>query len=130
MIVVDASALLEVLLLTPAARHVGSRLFRPGETLHAPHLIDVEVAQAIRRYCLTEKLDPALGQASLEDLASFHLIRYPHTLFLSRIWQLRANVTAYDAAYVSLAEALDAPLITRDAVLARSSGHRARIVLV
>jgi predicted nucleic acid-binding protein len=129
-IVVDASALLEVLLLTPAARRVGLRLFAAGETLHVPHLLDVEVAQGIRRYWLTEKLDLARCHAALRDLASFDLIRYPHTLFLSRIWQLRSNVTAYDAAYVSLAEALDAPLITRDAALARSSGHRARIELV
>jgi predicted nucleic acid-binding protein len=129
-IVVDASALLEVLLLTPAARRVGSRLFASAETLHVPHLLDVEVAQAVRRYWLTEKLDPARCHAALRDLADFDLIRYPHTLFLSRIWQLRSNLTAYDAAYVSLAEALDAPLITRDAALARSSGHRARIELV
>ncbi len=98
--------------------------------MHVPHLLDVEVAQGIRRYWLTEKLDLARCHAALQDLASFDLIRYPHTLFLSRIWQLRSNVTAYDAAYVSLAEALDAPLITRDAALARSSGHRARIELV
>ena len=130
MIVVDASAMLEILLLTPAARRVGSRLFAHGETLHVPHLIDVEVAQAIRRYCLTEKLDAARGQAALEDFASFPLIRYPHTPFLPRIWRLRPNLTAYDASYVALAEALDAPLITRDAALARSSGHRARIEMV
>lgn len=127
MIVVDASAILEVLLLTPAARRVGSRLFADGETLHAPHLVDIEVAQGIRRYCLTEKLDAARGQAALQDFASFAFIRYPHTMFLTRIWQLRANLTAYDAAYVALAEGLGAPLITRDAALARAPGHRARI---
>ena len=130
MIVVDASAMLEILLLTPAARRVGARLFAPGETLHVPHLLDIEVAQGIRRYCLTEKLDAVRGQAALQDFAAFPLIRYPHTPFLPRIWQLRTNITAYDAAYVALAEALDAPLITRDAALARSSGHRARIEAV
>ena len=130
MIVVDASAMLEVLLLTPAARRVGSRLFEHGETLHVPHLLDLEVAQGIRRYCLTEKLDAARGQAALQDFAGFAFIRYPHTMFLTRIWQLRTNLTAYDAAYVALAEALDAPLITRDGALARSSGHRARIEVV
>lgn len=130
MIVVDASAILEVLLLTPAARRVGARLFADGETLHAPHLLDVEVAQGIRRYCRTEKLEAARGQAALQDFASFPLVRYPHTMFLARIWQLRANLTAYDAAYVALAEALDAPLITRDAALVRAPGHRARIEVV
>lgn len=130
MIVVDASAVLEVLLLTPAARRVGSRIFADGETLHAPHLLDVEVAQGIRRYCRTEKLDAARGQAALQDFAGFPFVRYPHTMFLTRIWQLRANLTAYDAAYVALAEALDAPLITRDAALARAPGHRARIEVV
>ena len=126
MIVVDASAILEVLLLTPAARRVGSRLFADGETLHAPHLLDIEVAQGICRYCLSEKLDAARGQAAVQDFASFALIRYPHTMFLTRIWQLRANLTAYDA----LAEGLGAPLITRDAALARAPGHRARIEVV
>ncbi|HVP47415.1 MAG TPA: type II toxin-antitoxin system VapC family toxin [Bryobacteraceae bacterium] len=130
MIVVDASAVLEILLLTPTARRVGARLFRHGETLHAPHLLDVEVAQAVRRYTLTEKLDAARGQAALDDFASFPLIRYPHTLFLPRIWQLRANLSAYDAAYVALAEALGATLITRDGALARSPGHHAHIEMV
>jgi predicted nucleic acid-binding protein len=129
-IVVDASAMLEILLLTPAARRVGARLFVHGETLHAPYLLDIEVAQGIRRYCLTEKLDAARGQAALQDFAGFAFIRHPHTPFLPRIWELRMNLTAYDAAYVALAEALEAPLITRDAALGRSSGHRARIEVV
>jgi predicted nucleic acid-binding protein len=98
--------------------------------LHAPHLIDVEVAQALRRYSLAEKLHPARGLTALEDFAGFRLIRYPHTLFLPRIWELRRNVTAYDAAYLALAEALDAPLLTRDAALAHSSGHHARIEMI
>ena len=130
MIVVDASVIIEVLLLTPAAGRIGTRLFAPGETLHAPHLIDVEVAQALRRYSLGDKLDPARAQTALEDFAAFRMIRYPHTFFLSRIWQLRLNVTAYDAVYLALAERLKAPLLTRDAALTRSSGHRAQIELI
>lgn len=129
MIVVDASAVLEVLLNTRVGARLADRLFAPGETLHAPHLIDVEVAQVLRRYSRTRELDDARGQDALEDLADLPLTRYPHGLLLPRIWDLRDNVTAYDAAYVALAEALDAPLVTRDAALASSRAHRARIEL-
>lgn len=127
MIVVDASALLETLLRTPAAEAVDARLFAAGETLHAPHLIDVEVAQVIRRYAAAGEIDAARGRAALVDLHDLSLRRYPHTVFLPRIWELRNNFTAYDAAYVALAEALDAPLLTRDRRLAGASGHQARI---
>ncbi len=130
MIVVDASAALEVLLRTPAAAAVEGRLFDPDETLHAPHLIDVEVAQVLRRYVATGQIDPERCRAALADLADFSLRRYPHDFLLPRIWELRDNLTAYDAAYVALAEALDAPLITRDRRLAAAPGHDARVELV
>lgn len=130
MIVVDASALLEVLLRTPMAPAVEARLFVPGRTLHAPHLLDVEVAQVIRRYAAGGDVDQERGRASLVDLADFPLHRYPHDFLLPRIWGLRNNLTAYDAVYVALAEALDAPLLTRDRRLAASAGHRARIDLL
>ena len=127
MIVVDASALLEVLLNTSDAGPVGDRLFGPGDSLHAPHLIDLEVAQVLRRYTLSGSMDPHRGRQSLEDFADIPLHRYPHDLFLPRVWDLRNNLTAYDAAYVALAEALDAPLVTRDEALARAGGHHARV---
>lgn len=130
MIVVDASAVLEVLLRTPAGPGVAERLFAEDETLHAPHLLDVEVAQVLRRYSLAGELDSARGLQALEDLADFPLTRYPHDLFLPRIWELRHNLTAYDAAYVALAEALAAPLLTRDAALDSAAGHHARIELI
>ena len=114
MIVVDASALLEALLRTPAAEAVGRRLFAPRQTLHAPHLIDVEVAQVVRRYAMAGEIDEGRGRAALEDLADLPLRRYPHDFLLSRVWDLRNDLTAYDAVYVALAEALDAPLLTRD----------------
>jgi predicted nucleic acid-binding protein len=101
MMVVDASALLEVLLNTPAAVRFANRLFAPNETLHAPHLIDLEIAQVLRRYTLMGQLDAARGLQALEDLADFPLVRYPHEPFLPRIWQLRNDLTAYDAAYVA-----------------------------
>ncbi|MFQ5914889.1 MAG: type II toxin-antitoxin system VapC family toxin [Nitrospinota bacterium] len=100
MIVVDASAVLEVLLNISAAARLGQRLFAPGETLHAPHLLDLEVVQVLRRYAASGDLEHARGLQALEDLADFPVTRYPHDLFLPRIWELRHNVTAYDAAYL------------------------------
>ncbi len=129
MIVVDASALIEVLLRTPAAKAVEDRLFAPQQTLHAPHLIDLEVAQVIRRLAMHREIAAKRGRDVLSDLADFPLWRYPHDSLLARIWDLRGNLTAYDAAYVALAEALDAPLLTRDKRLASAAGHRARIEL-
>ena len=130
MIVVDASALLEVLLNTPAGTLVAQRLFAEDETLHAPHLLDIEVAQVLRRYALAGDLDPTRGLQALEDLADLPLTRYPHDLFLPRIWELRHNVTAYDAAYIALAETLAATLLTRDAGLASAARRYAQIELI
>ena len=126
MIVVDASAILEILLNTTAAIRVADRLFAAGETLHAPHVLDLEVAQVLRRYAAAGALTERRGHEALTDFADLPLDRYAHHLFLDRIWELRHNLTAYDAAYVALAEALAAPLVTRDAALARA-GHRARV---
>jgi len=128
-IVVDASALLEVLLRTSAAKAGEDRLFAPHQTLHAPHLLDVEIAQVVRRYAAKGEIGAERGRAALADLADFPLRRYPHDFLLPRIWDLRNTLTAYDAAYVALAEALDAPLLTRDRRLAGTAGHHARIEL-
>ncbi len=130
MIVVDASALLEALLRTPAAEAVERRLFDSRQTLHAPHLLDVEVAQVVRRYAAAGEIDHERGRAALADLADFPLRRYPHGVLLPRVWELRNNLTAYDAVYVALAEALDASLLTRDQRLAAAAGHYARVELV
>ncbi len=130
MIVVDASALLEALLRTPAAEVVERRLFDSRETLHAPYLLDVEVAQVVRRYARQGDIDADRGQAVLADLADLPLQRYPHAFLLPRVWELRNNLTAYDAVYVALAEALGAPLLTRDKRLAAAAGHHARVELV
>ena len=130
MIVFDASVAIEVLLNTSAGIQIAERFFDPDETIHAPHLLDIEVAQVLRRYARTGELDTARGLQALQDLIDFPLTRYPHDLFLVRIWELRHNVTAYDAAYIALAEALGALLLTRDAALASAPGNRARIELI
>jgi predicted nucleic acid-binding protein len=130
MIVVDASAVIEALLRTPVAAAVERRLFAPSQTLHVPHLLDVEVAQVVRRYAANGEIDAGRGRTALADLADFPLHRYPHDFLLQRVWDLRNNLTAYDAIYVALAEALEAPLLTRDKRLVASTGHRARIELV
>jgi predicted nucleic acid-binding protein len=129
-IVVDASAILEVLLGTPAGLRVMERLFAPAETLHAPHLLDLEVVQVLRRYTFAGELSSTRGLEALEDLAELPITRYPHDLLLPRIWELRRNLTAYDAAYVALAEALAAPLVTRDAALASPRLHQAKVELL
>lgn len=126
MIVVDASALLEVLLQTGAAAAVEARLFG-GDTLHAPHLLDLEVTQVLRRYERAGELSSRRAREALEDLAAFRIERYPHHLFLERVWSLRTNATAYDACYLALAEALDAPLLTMDRRLAGVPGHGATV---
>ena len=130
MIVVDASALLETLLRTPAAKAVEDRMFEPRQTLHAPHLLDVEIAQVVRRYALHGEINAERGSMALADLTDFPVRRYPHDFLLPRVWELRNNLSAYDAVYVALAEALDAPLITRDQRLAATAGHHARIEVV
>lgn len=130
MIVLDASAVIELLLGMGVSAKVAARLARPGETLHAPHLIDVEVAHVLRRLQLGGELTEERGRQALEDLADLDVERYAHTDFLPRVWEVRRNATAYDAVYLALAEALRAPLITLDEKLANSAGHRARVELV
>lgn len=130
MIVIDASVMVELLLQTPAAARLEERLLQPVETLHAPHVLDLEVAQVLRRYASRDELPPTRGAQAIELLLRFPITRYPHEALLHRIWRLRENLTAYDAAYVALAEALGAPFVTRDARLARAKGHHAQIEAV
>lgn len=130
MIVADASVVLEVLLRTRVAPQIEERIFSPGETLHAPHILDLEVAQVLRRYCVSGAMKTERGLEALVDLADLPMTRYPHDIFLPRIWELRHNMTAYDAVYVVLAETLSASLLTRDTRLASASGHEAAIVLL
>ena len=97
---------------------IEERILSPFENLCAPHLLDLEIAQVLRRYCASGDMSPERGQNALDDLKDMPITRYPHDIFLSRIWDRRNNITAYDAAYVALAEALPAPLFTCDKRLA------------
>lgn len=131
MIVMDASATVELLLNTRLGRCVSSRLeVGPEVALHAPGLIFVEVAQVMRRFARSGIIDDLRGAMVLLDLRQLGLQICDHDVLLDRIWQLRENLTAYDAAYVALAEALGAVLLTTDAKLARAGGHRAEIEVV
>ena len=130
MIVLDASVLVELLLGTERGHAIAKRISEPTLGLHVPHLADVEVAQALRRYVRDGDLDPGIAAAALEDLGALDLERHGHEAFLPRVWALRQNMTAYDAVYVALAEALDTILLTCDGRLARAPGMDGRVDLV
>ena len=129
MIVLDASAAVEWLLQTPVGRRIEIRIYSRNETLHAPHLLDLEVAQVFRRLVRQGTVSVSRADEALQDLLDLRLNRYPHSLLLSQIWQLRHNFSAYDAAYLVLAESLGAPLITCDGNLASAGAQIASIEL-
>ena len=126
MIVVDASAAVVLLLGTALGSAVAERIFDPAESLHAPELLDLEIARVLRRYERARIIDAARAEAALRDLADLPIERYSHRLLLPRAWELRVNLTIYDAVYIALAELLDAPLLTGDGALALAP-HRARV---
>jgi len=129
MIVLDASATVDWLLQTPAGRRIEQRIYSTTQSLHAPHLLDLEVTQVLRRLVQAGTVSANRADQAVEDLLDLRLARYPHFVLLPRIWQLRHSFSAYDAAYVGLAEKLGAPLITRDGRLAAAPGHAAVIEL-
>ena len=130
MIVLDASAAVAVLLnLGAGAPRIRERMDRADDGVHVPHVFEVEVMNVLRRYALGHGLSERRSAELLEDLTTMRLTRYPHTALLSRVWELRENLTAYDAAYVALAETLEAPLITRDERVSRAPGIRAVVEL-
>jgi predicted nucleic acid-binding protein len=128
-IVLDASAALDWLLQTAAGQRIEKRIFTRNESLHAPHLLDLEVGQVLRRLVREAAISAERADQAIEDLLDLRVTRYPHYVLLPRIWQLRHNLWAYDAAYVVLAEELGATLITRDTRLASASGRGARVEL-
>jgi len=127
MIVLDASAAVDWLLRTPAGERIEQRIYAHEETLHSVHLLDVEFAQVLRRLVRQEIVNPGRAEQAIEDLLALRITRHAPALLLRRMWRLRQNLTAYDAAYVALAEELRAPLITRDQRLAAAPGHSAAV---
>jgi predicted nucleic acid-binding protein len=123
MLVIDASAATELLLARPAAEAVAAHISKRGLDLHAPHLIDVEIASAVRGLVASGDARPQRGDEAIADLLDLPLARYPHDILLPRIWELRENFSSYDAAYLALAETLTedgVPLLTTDGRLARA----------
>lgn len=130
MIVVDASAAVEMIVRGPASQRVTDRILDTDVSLHAPCLIDLEVAQVLRRYVRGGEITRRRAENALDWFLNLPINRHPHSPFMRRVWQLRDNLTAYDAAYISLSEALGAPLVTLDARLARTGGHSAVVELI
>lgn len=126
MIVVDTSALIDAVLARPIKPRLLARLSDDGD-LHAPHLIDAEVLHALRRLALTGAVTEDRLADARTDIADVTLTRYPLGPLADRVWQLRHQLTAYDATFIALAEALEVPLVTCDRRLARAGEHRARI---
>ena len=127
MIVLDASAAVDWLLRTPAGMRIEQRIYARQDSLHTVHLLDVEFAHVLRRLVHDGKLAPKRAQESIEDMSVLRITRYSPALLLQRIWQLRQNLSAYDAAYVALAEKLQSPLITRDRRIPGAAGHKATV---
>lgn len=130
MIVVDASAVLMVLLNPQGGGQLERYLKSGGPSLAAPHLIDLEVAQVLRRLIRNKAMTSERSQQALRDWQEMRMTRFAHHPLMKRIFELRDNATAYDAAYLALAEALDAPLLTHDAKFKTVPGHKAQIVLI
>lgn len=130
MIVLDASAVLELLLGTPSGIEVRTRIADAATALHVPHLLDVEVAQVLRRYVREAQLRPAEAAEAIRDLRDLDLTRHAHEPLLDRIWDLRDSFSAHDAVYVALAEVLDASLVTSDRRLAHAPGLKKRAILI
>lgn len=126
----DASALIELLTRTERGRRVEARVLRPSDSVHAPALIDLEVAQVLRRYVLSGQVPEHWARMALDIATAFPMTRYLHEPLIKRVWDLKDNVTAYDAAYVALGEALRAPLVTCDARLARVAGFTTPVELI
>jgi predicted nucleic acid-binding protein len=125
MIVLDASIVVDLLINGARAASLRQDLARHNEPLIVPHLLDVEVASALRKLAAARHIDSHRSEELLRDLAFLPAERYPHTPLLERIWELRHNFTAYDAVYIALAEETHSVLYTTDEKLTK--GHHARV---
>jgi predicted nucleic acid-binding protein len=130
LIVIDASGVILLISGGAPAERVSDRIRRSGETLHAPQLLSLEVLNAIRRAAAAGRVPPDTARAMVEDFRDLRCATYPHEPLLPRVWELRENLTAYDAAYVALAEALEAPLVTLDRAIADAPGIEATVELL
>lgn len=128
MLVVDTSAVLEALAARDPAPGLLERLAGDGD-LHGPHLVDTELLHALRRMTRVGAISAERAADTRADFAELRLVRYPHRPLSDRVWELRHNLTAYDATFVALAEMLGAPLVTCDARVASAPGHTARVEL-
>lgn len=126
MIVVDTSAILSVLVSRSPDASLGDRI-RNDADLHAPHLLDVEFQHALRRLVVSGAISEDRAADARTDFDDLAIVRYPHVSLADRMWELRHNVTAYDATFIALAETLAVPLVTCDARLARAPGHNASV---
>ena len=130
MIVLDASAVVELLLNTATGQAVAKRMADPAIGVHVPHLVDVEVVQALRRLASLGELTAVEARTAIDDLRSLDLQRHAHEPLLGRVWAWRQNLSAYDAVYVALAEVLDTTVVTCDGRLARAPRAAKRVELI
>ena len=130
MIVVDASAITELLLQTEIGTRVERRIYRDDDDLHAPHLIDVEVLGALRRLVHAGDVLADRAEEAIEDLGLLRIIRHGRLDLATRAWELRKTLTAYDAVYLALAESLDARVVTCDRPFGAAPGRSARIEVI
>ncbi len=131
MIVLDASSAVDLLLdIKPYSVRLRQILRRHERSLAAPHLLDVEVAQVLRRFVLAQSISPDRAREALSDLTALPIQRFPHLPFLGRAFDFHPNLTIYDALYLALSEALGATLVTRDHAFGAVGGHRAKVTVV
>ena len=134
MIVLDSSAAVEWLLGLPLADAVSDRIVS-ADSLHAPALLDIEVAHVVRRYAAAGEIGDQAAERALQALADLDMVRYTHELLLPLVWTLRHNLTAYDTAFVALAAVFEAPLVTLDERIAKApwprlAGRRVEVDLI
>jgi len=129
-IVLDASAVLDLLLATPRGRAVDQRLQASGDEAAVPHVLDLEVLQVLRGMVARRELAPDRAAQAVDDLGRLPVVRWPGEALPPRIWSLHGHATAYDAAYLALAEALEAPLLTTDPRVGAIPGHEAAVEVV
>lgn len=130
MIVLDASAGVELLRWSSAGQRVAETLADERQTVHVPHLFAIEVTQVLRRLTLQGSVDAVRAEEAIADLGDLDLVRHEHEILLGRVWSLRHVLTAYDAVYVALAEVLGAPLFTLDGRMAATAQGLVEVELI